>query len=578
MSGFDRLDTRFIPACAGNSSPATSSSPATPVHPRVCGELVGLVGGLSSRPRFIPACAGNSVVGFSSPPKNCGSSPRVRGTRQGGSQRRPQDRFIPACAGNSEARTAWASMRPVHPRVCGELNADKLADLWLGGSSPRVRGTRKHSPIPTTPTAVHPRVCGELSLERVTHQSCPGSSPRVRGTRINQGTGHAAHRFIPACAGNSADAALTSAKAAVHPRVCGELGERHHVRAQRHGSSPRVRGTPRPVVPSVPAARFIPACAGNSSTWQRTRETPSVHPRVCGELDRFPPDPHGLPGSSPRVRGTRVFEQVQNVFQRFIPACAGNSALPLAAVYASSVHPRVCGELLESVSPHRRDVGSSPRVRGTRKVQRGRWRPHRFIPACAGNSMVAADSPAASAVHPRVCGELLGGHHQVVDCHGSSPRVRGTLRAGPIHDGRGRFIPACAGNSAAPPSAAPRSTVHPRVCGELSRRHVDAAHGPGSSPRVRGTRRAQFRPRRRRRFIPACAGNSTALQASARWPAVHPRVCGELPIQAPPCPLFDGSSPRVRGTLYERDRARDLLRFIPACAGNSSTRCATALA
>ena len=71
-----------------------------------------------------------------------------------------------------------------------------------------------------------------------------------------------------------------------------------------------------------------------------------------------------------------------------------------------------------------------------------------------------------------------------------------------------RFIPACAGNTAAYTAI--------------------SAHTSGSSPRVRGTRRA--RP---------CAS----------WrPSVHPRVCGEhVRWQRFERALF-GSSPRVRGT------------------------------
>ena len=74
-----------------------------------------------------------------------------------------------------------------------------------------------------------------------------------------------ARRFIPACAGNTMIFSFHSDKNPVHPRVCGEHIYQMYGICNRHGSSPRVRGTP--LYPNSPASgdRFIPACAGN--TW-----------------------------------------------------------------------------------------------------------------------------------------------------------------------------------------------------------------------------------------------------------------------------------------------------------------------
>ena len=75
----DRL--RFIPACAGNTVTLCTSQVLTSVHPRVCGEHTKLG-------------AKNEEI--------TGSSPRVRGTRQGKAYAKGEHRFIPACAGNTE--------------------------------------------------------------------------------------------------------------------------------------------------------------------------------------------------------------------------------------------------------------------------------------------------------------------------------------------------------------------------------------------------------------------------------------------------------------------------------------------
>ena len=154
-----------------------------------------------------------------------------------------------------------------------------------------------------------------------------------------------------------------------------------------------------------------------------------------------------------------------------------------------------------------------------------------------------------------------------------------------------RFIPACAGNSVplcfflsftVGSSPLARGTlvsqasvtifpaVHPRLRGELISGRIIFTWLNGSSPLARGTR---------------CAG-SLYLSSSA----VHPRLRGELDINAmdacntyrfiPACAgnsarlchvqkPSTGSSPLARGTRFNCFRFGNSCRFIPACAGNS---------
>ena len=243
---------------------------------------------------------------------------------------------------------------------------------------------------------------------------------------------------------------------------------------------------------------------------QAQAQAGTVHPRVCGELFAVVVRACLLDGSSPRVRGTPARRNCRRAGHRFIPACAGNSTVRGLRRRTSSVHPRVCGELRNCPMRTAALAGSSPRVRGTPCRPQSASAPRRFIPACAGNSAARIWIRSSTTVHPRVCGELAG------------PRRRQRPRL--------RFIPACAGNS--PPAARPRPalSVHPRVCGELSSRSARAVPPTGSSPRVRGTRPA------------------AALRAPP--PPVHPRVCGELHSNSDPASHIAGSSPRVRGTHF----------------------------
>ena len=255
-------------------------------------------------------------------------------------------RFIPACAGNSSRPPCAGRGGAVHPRVCGELFSSSVRGSRGRGSSPRVRGTPPGLEPQHPQQPVHPRVCGEL-LPPCTPATCSGgSSPRVRGTHHARRRGRRQPRFIPACAGNSGGRPSRRRRPPVHPRVCGELSKPWLVAVASPGSSPRVRGTPTANRAHRAGGRFIPACAGNSACPPPSPSSPTVHPRVCGEL----------PGGSGRGQARR----------RFIPACAGNSNGPLAQGLTN--------------------VGSSPRVRGTRGCHAG---PRPALP-----------------VHPRVCGEL----------------------------------------------------------------------------------------------------------------------------------------------------------------------------
>ena len=217
-------------------------------------------------------------------------------------------------------------------------------------------------------------------------------------------------RFIPACAGNRYPALTRCPLIAVHPRVCGEQKQAAYQWAKRNGSSPRVRGTEQQQTYQYANHRFIPACAGNSRDQWRDRRRGPVHPRVCGEQVTNLTLPHNANGSSPRVRGTVEIRRLRERVMRFIPACAGNRGVPCHRPPPKPVHPRVCGEQRGFDDAKYQRNGSSPRVRGTGGglcLCRGRGR---FIPACAGNRPGGPPPLRVPAVHPRVCGEQASGH------------------------------------------------------------------------------------------------------------------------------------------------------------------------
>ena len=199
-------------------------------------------------------------------------------------------------------------------------------------------------------------------------------------------------------------------------------------------------------------------------------------------------------------------------------------------------------------------AGSSPRARGTLIIGNHTLDVRRFIPACAGNILFRQKYVTAVPVHPRVRGE-----HRIAGIIrpkyiGSSPRARGTS-----NPARGicqcfRFIPACAGNITDDQGRDTVGSVHPRVRGEHNDINTGIRRDPGSSPRSRGTSFPVCLNCEILRFIPACAGNM---------------VLDRFGI-----PHGVGSSPRARGTLRMSRQTEHAHRFIPACAGNIIGECA----
>ena len=272
--------------------------------------------------------------------------------------------------------------------------------------------------------------------------------------------------FIPAPAGNRVEKNTSRLLAAVHPRACGEQRTYGFMGGSSSGSSPRLRGTVEGRRRGRPRQRFIPAPAGNRIRPVSRVRAPPVHPRACGEQGNRLAIIRTSLGSSPRLRGTGLLQFETLLLGRFIPAPAGNRPRPGGAASSRSVHPRACGEQSFRRSCLPVNVGSSPRLRGTADRSDETILTVRFIPAPAGNSDDAGSDSGHTSVHPRACGEQARREWGNMSPPGSSPRLRGTASYLIIRRGLGRFIPAPAGNSPPRRTCHPRPPVHPRACGE----------------------------------------------------------------------------------------------------------------
>jgi hypothetical protein len=193
----------------------------------------------------------------------------------------------------------------------------------------------------------------------------------------------------------------------VHPRMRGEHAMTGALTTPSSGSSPHARGTRYYVAVGILSGRFIPACAGNTPIRRRPKPPQQVHPRMCGGHSLWEPS-----NTSPTVH----------------PACTGNTSTHADGRSRRLAHPRMRGERTRISTYAIESVGSSPRARGTRYYVAVGILSGRFIPACAGNTVLRVCRFTRTPVHPRMRGEHRTADFPIEDGGGSSPHARGTRK------------------------------------------------------------------------------------------------------------------------------------------------------
>ncbi len=190
-------------------------------HPRPCGEHES-----------------ENVLGS----RRLGSSPPVRGAPREFIDAEAVAGLIPARAGSTVSVCGSGVGGWAHPRPCGEHRRSTASVAAVRGSSPPVRGAREGEGsderlaglIPARAGSTqrrcrrreaswaHPRPCGEhhyvLSFEWLDW----GSSPPVRGARWVSTTTAKADGLIPARAGSTPVNISPLWAPRAHPRPCGE--------------------------------------------------------------------------------------------------------------------------------------------------------------------------------------------------------------------------------------------------------------------------------------------------------------------------------------------------------------------
>ncbi len=171
--------------------------------------------------------------------------------------------------------------------------------------------------------------------------------------------------------------------------------------------------------------------------------------------------------------------------------------------------------------------------------------------------------------HPRSRGEHVPTVRSSSSHAGSSPLARGTHLAVRECNPSCRLIPARAGNTRIPRRRKSRRAAHPRSRGEHGCSRSNLWRDSGSSPLARGTLSTGTSRVEIIRLIPARAGNTTRRYHHLPPSSAHPRSRGEHLRSCARSVLKRGSSPLARGTRWLLACCIARRRLIPARAGNT---------
>ena len=195
-----------------------------------------------------------------------GSSPHTRGAPRLGPVVPARRGIIPAYAGSTGLCNLGPEAQPDHPRIRGEHEPPRGADVGPAGSSPHTRGALDLFKILPLDDGIIPAYAGSTPRRRIARR-CVEDHPRIRGEHIDTdrpgatGAGSSPHtrgalsevrqiaeeaRIIPAYAGSTASGPGWSLRFGDHPRIRGEHAAPSESDKWDEGSSPHTRGARSP--------------------------------------------------------------------------------------------------------------------------------------------------------------------------------------------------------------------------------------------------------------------------------------------------------------------------------------------
>ena len=129
-----------------------------------------------------------------------------------------------------------------------------------------------------------------------------------------------------------------------HPHACGDKTECKTTRSIKEGSSPRVWGQEPLEVQLTNGYRIIPTRVGTSHTKRIVTAVLQDHPHACGDKPFYPICKTFRKGSSPRVWGQVKLEKGKTATNGIIPTRVGTSFVLVKFCNRIKDHPHACGD------------------------------------------------------------------------------------------------------------------------------------------------------------------------------------------------------------------------------------------
>ena len=300
-AGRQRHRRGLIPALAGTTSTVTRPPPTTRAHPRVGGDDGGrswcLLRFGGSSPRWRGRLAVHLLGGDGQ-----GLIPALAGTTRSAPTTSGRSRAHPRVGGDDVTYDDfWSGHVGSSPRWRGRLERPVHRQCW-NGLIPALAGTTSPSLARGGASWAHPRVGGDDWSRAWKHSASAGSSPRWRGQPIVQCASQFRAGLIPALAGTTVHPDATLRVLRAHPRVGGDDPFRFRFWFSAEGSSPRWRGRHRLGSCRGSCRGLIPALAGTTTGRCRGDACAGAHLRVGGD-DVTVEVPCGVLWAHPRVGG-----------------------------------------------------------------------------------------------------------------------------------------------------------------------------------------------------------------------------------------------------------------------------------
>ena len=165
-----------------------------------------------------------------------------------------------------------------------------------------------------------------------------------------------------------------------------------------------MRGSPQRFLVLLNQVGIIPAHAGLTNPLRLLCQHSRDHPRACGAHTASMLISHVFWGSSPRMRGSLSASRICRPDRGIIPAHAGLTHGSARRRRLLWDHPRACGAHATNSALRRTFSGSSPRMRGSRRLQISLVEKWGIIPAHAGLTSSCTALPQDAWDHPRACG------------------------------------------------------------------------------------------------------------------------------------------------------------------------------